>query len=140
MQSRHGQSSPGYDGHLPAHQHSGRWSVIGYPLEHATYSGSLLRLDRCGNVMDCVARFAAANLTLARVVQVLAWDVSIVPALADSLSLRRMQAQIPQVGDDEPRVRVLLVDVARLSQRVRLPAFLDGLHHMLVNVEGVRSE
>ena len=83
---------------------------------------------------------AAANLTLAWVVQILAGNVTIVPALTYSLSLRRMQAQIPEVADNEPRIRVLLVDVARLSQRVRFPTLLNGCHHMLVNVEGVRSQ
>lgn len=120
--------------------HSGRCSLNWYLLEHATHHGSLLWLDRSRNVMRYYAWYAAANLTLTRVVQLLAWDVSVVPALAYCLRLRWMQAQIPKVTDDEPRVRVLLVDVARLSQRVCFPTLLDRSHHMLVNIEGVRSQ
>ena len=90
--------------------------------------------------MRYYAWYAAANLTLTWMVQILAWDVSVVPALAYRLRLRWMQAQVPEVADNEPRVRVLLVDVARLSQRVCFPTLLNGLHHMIVNVEGVRSQ
>lgn len=90
--------------------------------------------------MRYYAWYAAANLTLTRVVQLLAWNVPVVPALTYCLRLRWMQAQVPEVADDEPRVRVLLVDVARLSQRVCFPTLLDSGHHMLVNVEGVRSQ
>ncbi len=68
--------------------------------------------------MRYYAWYAAANLTLAWVVQLFAGNVTIVPALTYSLSLRRMQAQISEVADNEPRVRVLLVDVARLGQRI----------------------
>ena len=72
----------------------------------------MLWLDCIRNVMRYYAWYAAANLTLVRVVQVFAWDVTVVPALADSLSLRRMQAQIAKVADNESRVRILLVDIA----------------------------
>lgn len=65
--------------------------------------------------MNDLSGYAAAYFAAILMERVFAFDVPVLPASPDCLYLGTVFAEVPQVGDNERWVGVLLIDVASLG-------------------------